>query len=92
MKTALKIVDNLIIENIFPLHVSSLRPDGWYLGIEIFVKIHILLNTSFNISISIELTTLSHILNGYDISLNSTNYLIFNMFYLPVSAQGYQFD
>ncbi len=33
MKTAQKIVNNLINENIFPLKVSLLRQDGWYLGI-----------------------------------------------------------
>ncbi len=33
MKTAQKIANNLINENIFPLKVSSLRQDVWYLGI-----------------------------------------------------------
>ncbi len=50
MKTAHKIVNNLINENIFPLKISSLRQGGWYLGI-IYVKTHI----SLNIPVSIEI-------------------------------------
>ncbi len=33
IKTAPKIINNLIMENLLPLKVSSLRQDGWYLGI-----------------------------------------------------------
>ncbi len=42
-----------------------------------YVKIHISHTKSFNIPISIGLTTLAHALNGYEIScLNTTNYAI----------------
>ncbi len=51
---------------IISLKVSSLRQDGWYSGITNFLEIY-------------KLVILTHILNGYDISLNTTNYLIFNM-------------
>ncbi len=56
METAQKIVKNLINENIFPFKVSSVRPDGWYLGItnlwvalillmaSVFTKLMLLLN------------------------------------------------
>ncbi len=41
MKTAQKIVNNLINENIFPLTVNSLGKDMWYLGItNLYQKTH----------------------------------------------------
>ncbi len=77
MKTEEKVVNNFIDENIFPRMVSSLGPDGWYLGI--YVKTYIPYTKSFNISVSIGLITLAHVLDGYEICLNTTNYPIFNM-------------
>ncbi len=53
MKTSKKIVNNLIYENIYPLKLSSLRQEGWYLGITnlckntYFVQ-HIIQYTGFN--------------------------------------------
>ncbi len=48
-------------ENIFPLKINSLRQDWWYLGIT---------NLCQNIQnpVSSGLTTLTHILNGYEMS------------------------
>ncbi len=66
-------------ENIFSLNVSSLRQYWWYLEITNYVKPYISRNKSFNIDVSIWLSTLAHILNVYHISLNITNYPIFNM-------------
>ncbi len=40
---------------------------------------HFTYNKSFNLASSISHATLLHIFNGYDICLNTTNYLIFNM-------------
>ncbi len=37
------------------------------------------ISQSFNIPVSIGLTTLAHMLNWYEICLNKTNYPIFNM-------------
>ncbi len=65
MKTPQKIVNNLN-GNIFPLNmlkVSSLKQDMWYLGIINLCKTHISHTKSFNIPVSIWLTTLAHMLN-----------------------------
>ncbi len=40
---------------------------------------HFSYTKSFNIPVSIALTTLAHMLNVYEICLNTTNYPIFNM-------------
>ncbi len=45
----------------------------------IYVKPHVSQNKSFNIPFSIGFATLAHILNGYHISLNITDYPNFNM-------------
>ncbi len=76
MTTAQKIVNNLMNENIFPLQVSSLRQVVWK---PIYVKTHISLTKSLNISVSIWLRTLGYMLNEYEICLNTTNYLTVNM-------------
>ncbi len=76
-----KIVNNLIIGNIFRLMVSWLGQDGWYLQITNLCKTNVSHITSFNIHTSIGLTTLTHMLNGYEICINTTNYLIFNLQY-----------
>ncbi len=81
MKTAQKVVNNLMNENIFPLKVISIRQGGWYLGITNLVKTHFSHTKSFNIPVSIGRPTLAHMLNGYEICLNKTNYPIFNMQY-----------
>ncbi len=76
MKTAQKIVSNLMNENILPLKVSTLRQDGWYLGITNLISKH-----TFHIQNPFFWTfvMLAHMLNGYEIYLNTTKYLIFNM-------------
>ncbi len=40
---------------------------------------HISHTKSFNIPVSIALATLAHMINVYEICINTTNYLIFNM-------------
>ncbi len=79
MKTAQKIVNNLMNENKFLLKFSSLRQDVWYLGITKFVRTDISLTKFFNIPVSFGLSTLAPTLNGYGIRLNPTNYEIANM-------------
>ncbi len=75
MKTTQKTVNNLLRENIYHFKVSSLNQDLCH----IYVKTHISNTKSFNIRVSIRLTTLPHMLNGYEICLNTTNYPIINM-------------
>ncbi len=53
MKTAQKIVNNLINGNIFTLNVNSLRQDRRYLGVTIYIKTHISDVKSFNIPFSL---------------------------------------
>ncbi len=71
MKNALKTVKKIIKENIFPLKVSSLRQDVLCSQITHIVHTH-----SVSIPVS---TTPEHILNEYEICLNATNCLIFNI-------------
>ncbi len=44
-----------------------------------YVKMHISCTKSLNIPISIAFATLAHMINVYEICLNTTNYPIFNM-------------
>ncbi len=46
---------------------------------QFMAKTHISYTNSFNIPVSIGLTTLAHMLNLYGICLNTTNHMIFNM-------------
>ncbi len=72
MKTAQKIVNNLINENIFPLKISSRYV---IFGDNQFMSKH-----TFHIQKpSIGLPTLTNMLNGYDICLNTTNCAISNI-------------
>ncbi len=71
LETAQAMVNNLINGNIFPFEVSSSRMmcDIW--GYFIY--------TIRNIPVSIRRTTLAHMLNEYEICINTTNYPIVNM-------------
>ncbi len=68
MKYDQKIVNNLINENIFPLKVSSFKARRVIFDDKQFTTTHISQNKSFNLAQLIWLATLTHILNGYDIS------------------------
>ncbi len=60
MKTAPKIVDNVINKNIFRLNASSLRHDGLYfVDKQKYVNPHISHTKSFNISFTI--AALAHV-------------------------------
>ncbi len=48
---------------------------------------HILQNKTFNTLALIWLATLAHILNGYDISLNTKNYSLCNIQYVRYGLQ-----
>ncbi len=43
------------------------------------MKIHISYTKSFNVPVSIAFATLAHMINVYEICLNTTNYVVFNM-------------
>ncbi len=81
MKSAQKIVKNLIYKIIFLLKVSSLRQDVWYLGvIDLCQNKQYILNTkSFGTPVSIGLAAPAHMQNRHEVCLNTTNYVIFNM-------------
>ncbi len=54
---------------------------------------HISHTNFFNIPVSIGLTTLAHMLNGYEICLNTSNYLFFNIWSggIPTARSGDHF-
>ncbi len=56
--------------------------DIW--GLPIYVKTHISQNKFYIILASIWLAKYAHILNGYDIGLNTTNIPIFNLNHIRV--------
>ncbi len=80
MKTAQKIINNLINENISPLNVSSLWQNVIFGDNQFMSKytFHIQI-TLPPIPVSIGLTIPVHMLNRYEIYLNTTNYPICNM-------------
>ncbi len=91
-KTVQKIFNYLINENIFPLKISLLRQDVWYLGIPNLCQ-----NTHFTYKIIqytclIGLATLAHMINGYEICLNTKNYPFVNIQDLIYWLCTYYFD
>ncbi len=80
MKTAQK-VNNLINDmKIYIYLKGELIKTRWVIfGDNQFMLRHISQNKSVNTPVSICLVSLAHILNGYDISLNTISYPIFNI-------------
>ncbi len=62
-----------------PLKCQLIKTKWVILGDNQFVSRHILHTKSFNMPVSYGLTTVAHLLNGYEVCLNTTNCLIVNM-------------